>query len=162
SIDFKSEPGKGTRFEFVVDVALAETTTSVNNSYAYKKLPDEQRFLILVAEDDEVSFLFLTKLLAGKNLNLLHAKESSEAVDMCRNNQDIDLVLMDMKMPVMDGFEATRIIKTFRPSLPIIALTAFAFSEDREKALSAGCDDYLSKPLNTKKVIEMINRYLKA
>lgn len=162
SIDFKSEPGKGTRFEFVVDVALAETTTSVTNSYAYKKLPDEQRFLILVAEDDEVSFLFLTKLLAGKNLNFLHAKEGSEAVDMCRNHQDIALVLMDMKMPVMDGFEATRIIKTFRPSLPIIAVTAFAFSEDREKALSAGCDDYLSKPLNTKKVIEMINRYLKA
>lgn len=80
---------------------------------------------------------------------------------MCRQHPDIDLVLMDIKMPVMDGYEATRQIKKFRPGLPIIAQTAYALEGDLEISIAAGCDDYISKPLNKVILINCLNKFLK-
>lgn len=74
---------------------------------------------------------------------------------------DIDLILMDIRMPVMDGLEATKQIKSIRPELPVIAQTAYAFSEEKMQILSFGCDDYISKPIERKKLIELIDKYLK-
>ena len=116
------------------------------------------RRTILVAEDVESNFLLL-KAIIGKTYTLLHAWNGKEAVEMYEQSQP-DLILMDIKMPEMDGLEATRIIREISREIPIIALTAFAFDDDRVKALEAGCNDYLTKPLSAPLLKETIVKYL--
>jgi CheY-like chemotaxis protein len=101
------------------------------------------------------------EILRNFNSFPLWVKDGKRAVEICRTNPDIDLVLMDVKMPVMDGYSATLLIKEFAPDLPIIALTAHAFAGEKEKAKSYGCDDYLSKPIRQFDLINKINPYLK-
>ena len=113
---------------------------------------------ILVAEDVESNFLLL-KAIIGKTYNLLHAWNGKEAVELYEKSQP-DLILMDIKMPEMDGLEATRIIRQSSQEIPIIALTAFAFADDRVKALGAGCNDYLTKPLSAVLLKQTIAKYL--
>lgn len=115
---------------------------------------------VLVAEDDWISTQYLIRLLGESGINVIHAINGEQAVEIVKNIPDIDLILMDIRMPVMDGIEATKIIKKIRPDLPIIAQTAYAFSEERNTILSIGCDDYLIKPLVKKKVYEIISKYL--
>ncbi|MDA9875870.1 response regulator [Flavobacteriaceae bacterium] len=86
------------------------------------------------------------------------AKNGAEAVEICKKNDDINLVLMDLKMPVMDGFEAVKLIKEIRPKLPIVAQTAFSSIEDKEKVFAAGFNDFLSKPINKEALLDVINR----
>jgi two-component system cell cycle response regulator DivK len=102
--------------------------------------------LILIVEDDEASFLYLESVLRRIHARILHAENGFGALNMI-HNQAITIVLMDLKMPGMDGFEATKRIKAFKPDLPVIAITAYAMSGDEKRALDAGCDDYLTKPL---------------
>ena len=113
---------------------------------------------ILVAEDVESNFLLL-KAIIGKTYTLLHAWNGKEAVEIYEQSHP-DLILMDIKMPEMDGLEATRIIRKVSQEIPIIALTAFAFDDDRVKALEAGCNDYLTKPLSAPLLKETIAKYL--
>ena len=103
--------------------------------------------LILIAEDDEANFLLLVSMFRKSGYEILRARTGAEAVEKCMTNSDISLVLMDMKMPEMDGLEATRRIKEHNPALPVVAVTAYAMSGDRERALKAGCNDYISKPV---------------
>lgn len=93
-------------------------------------------------------------------MKILHAINGEIAVSMAKKNPDIDLVLMDIKMPVMNGLEATEKIKKIRPELPVIAQTAFASPVDNQKALDAGCDDYITKPLHRQLLLELVNKYL--
>lgn len=113
---------------------------------------------ILVAEDDENNFHLLRILLRNLNAEFIRAWDGEETIELVKQNPDISLILMDLKMPKIDGFEATKIIKKLYPNLPIIAQTAFALVGDREKALEAGCDDYISKPIDHKKLNAIINR----
>ncbi len=122
-----------------------------------EKIINEEK-TVLVAEDVESNFLLL-KAIIGKTYNLLHAWNGKEAVDIYEQSQP-DLILMDIKMPEMDGLEATRIIRKVSQEIPIIALTAFAFDDDRVKALEAGCNDYLTKPLSASLLKETIAKYL--
>lgn len=115
---------------------------------------------ILVVEDVESNFLYLNAVLSKINANIFWAKNGKEAVDIFRNQKNIDLILMDLQMPEMNGYEATRIIKLENPLVPIIAQTAFAMSDDREKALEAGCDDYLAKPIKSKDLLNTVEKYL--
>lgn len=94
------------------------------------------------------------------HVNLLYAKDGEEAVEMVKTKSDISLVLMDIKMPNMDGYTATRIIKNLQPKLPVIAQTAYAMSEDKQKSLEAGFDDYVSKPIVQEKFIKVIGTYI--
>ncbi|NTV92863.1 MAG: PAS domain S-box protein, partial [Chlorobiaceae bacterium] len=103
---------------------------------------------ILIAEDDEVSSLLLKRSLKGENITILHAHNGEEAVRLVQQNPAIRLVLMDIQMPVMNGFDATREIKALRPGLPVIAQTAFTSKEEKEKAKGAGCDGFITKPVN--------------
>ncbi len=103
--------------------------------------------VILIVEDDEPSYLYLVSLLRLLPYTLLRAENGKEAVDYCIENQDIKMILMDLKMPVMDGLTSTRKIKAFRSDLPIIAITAYAFSSDERMAINAGCDEFLPKPV---------------
>jgi PAS domain S-box-containing protein len=115
---------------------------------------------MLVAEDEESNLFLLREFLGNMNLEILHAWNGKQAVELVRENHDIGLVLMDIKMPIMGGYEATGLIKDIRPDLPVVAITAHALSGDREKALNAGCDEYISKPVSVKTLREMVIRYL--
>jgi two-component system, cell cycle response regulator DivK len=94
------------------------------------------------------------------NFNLIRVENGKEAVEICMSNDKIDLVLLDLKMPVMDGLEAMSLIRKFRPNLPFIALTAFAFDSDRKNAIECGCSDYISKPFSKKELIDTLLKYL--
>ena len=92
------------------------------------------------------------------NCNILHAKNGEEAIKICKKNYNIDLILMDLKMPIMDGFEATKQIKKIRPNIPIVAQTAFVSAEDKEKVFSLGFDDFISKPISKEALIAVISK----
>ncbi|MBA4407971.1 MAG: response regulator [Bacteroidota bacterium] len=117
---------------------------------------------ILIAEDVESNFLYLKAVLSKLNATIFWAKNGIEAVNLCHPDNAIDLVLMDLQMPDMNGYEATQALKKKYPELPIIAQTAFAMSDDREKAMDAGCDDYLAKPIKSKDLLFVVGKYIKS
>jgi CheY-like chemotaxis protein len=124
----------------------------VNNSWENKK--------ILIAEDEETNYLFIEAILEDTKAELLWAKNGVDAVELFNSQKDIDLILMDIKMPEMDGITATKQIRLTNSTIPIIAQTAYAMSEDKTKCLNAGCDDYLTKPINHKVLLATIEKYL--
>jgi CheY-like chemotaxis protein len=115
---------------------------------------------ILIAEDEKTNYLFLEALLKRTKAELIWAETGKAAIDAINEDPNIDIVLMDIKMPEMNGYEATYEIKKLRPTLPIIAQTAYALAGEKEKILSAGCDDYLSKPIMGKVLLEKIDNFL--
>ncbi len=115
---------------------------------------------ILITEDQDSNFMLLEVLMEIWGINTLRASTGKEAVDICKSNKDIDLVLMDIRLPDFNGLEATQIIKKDNPDLPIIAQTAYAIVGDREKALEAGCDEYISKPIRKDQLHELIFQFL--
>jgi PAS domain S-box-containing protein len=116
--------------------------------------------LILIAEDDEANSSFFKMVLVKNSFSYLLACNGREAIELCGTHPEISLILMDIKMPVMDGLEATRKIKEFRKDLPIIGVTAFAMTGDKEKALEAGCDEYLTKPVKPEYLLSAINKLI--
>lgn len=130
----------------------------VSNHNQMEETNNNIKKTILVAEDVESNFLLL-KAILGKTYNLLHANNGLEAIQMFENNAP-DLILMDVKMPVMDGLEATRVIRKKSTTLPIIALTAFAFDQDRIRVMDAGCNDFLTKPISSTLLKQTIEKYI--
>ena len=116
---------------------------------------------VLIVEDDISSYKLLKVLLHTLEIKTIWAEGGTESVEICSENPDIDLILMDIKMPDLNGYEATKRIKKFRPELPIIAQTAYALYGDDIKAKKAGCDEYITKPVNKKELFELISKYLK-
>ncbi|MFK5957525.1 MAG: PAS domain S-box protein [Lutibacter sp.] len=119
---------------------------------------------ILIAEDEEVNYLFLETLLVDilkLEYTILHAKNGVEAIEMCKTNPKISMVLMDLKMPVMSGYEATKKIREFLPKIPIIAQTAYSTKEEEDRAIEAGCNEFISKPINKEMLFKIIENYLK-
>ena len=115
---------------------------------------------ILIVEDNDNNFDLLKTYLKSTGANVLWAHDGDESVDLVRENGHIDLVLMDIQLPTVSGFDATRKIRETKNELPIIAQTAFAMVGDREKSLAAGCDDYISKPIRRKAFLDKIAKYL--
>ena len=113
---------------------------------------------ILVAEDNDSNYILMNYILK-KHYEYFRARNGQEAVELAESEKP-DLILMDIKMPVMDGLEATRQIKAKNPDLPIIALTANAFDSDRHAAFEAGCNDFIPKPVNAEKCIQTIAKYI--
>ena len=114
---------------------------------------------ILIAEDDEVSEKLLEMIVEKFSKKIFVAKTGFEVLDVCHNNLDLDLVLMDIKMPEMDGYEASRQIRAFNKDLIIVAQTAYALEGDREKAMEAGCNDYISKPILKDQLLDVMSKY---
>lgn len=114
---------------------------------------------ILIAEDDEINFIYLNVLLKSDHTNILRATDGRDAINQCINNLDIDVVLMDIKMPLVDGYTATKEIKLVRKDLPILAVTAFSSSEDKQKAIEAGCDEFITKPVKKEMLVEKFANY---
>ncbi len=160
-----SETGKGSVFYFTFPIegelsGDKESDQSLMAPIATKTGLGLSNFTLLVAEDDESNFLVIKELLGDSNLMVIHAKNGKEAVDICKDNLTIDIVLMDIKMPLMDGHEATKQIKKLNPGLPIIAQTAYALPDDKEKAARAGFDAYITKPINKKELLETIHKII--
>jgi CheY-like chemotaxis protein len=103
----------------------------------------------------------LKAVLSKLSATVFWAKNGIEAIDLCTPENAIDLILMDLQMPDMNGYEATKILKKKFPKLPIVAQTAFAMSDDREKAIDAGCDDYLAKPIKSKDLLSVVGKFIK-
>ncbi|MBE0424430.1 MAG: PAS domain S-box protein [Lutibacter sp.] len=140
-------------------VNIISTSTLENVKTSEKN----EKHTILIAEDEEVNFMVLETLLEDKlklPCTIIHAKDGLEAVEISKTNPEIGLVLMDIKMPKMDGHEATKRIKEFHPNLPIIAQTAYSSPEEKEKAFLAGCDDFMSKPISKDVLKSMLGKYL--
>lgn len=154
-ITLQSELKRGSTFK----VLLPYT----NENHQYKPTnSNQQHSTILVAEDEEMNYLYIEELLetTHPNVKLLHAKNGEEVLEFCHTQASIDLILMDIKMPVMNGYKATTEIKKIFPDLNIIALTAYSTNKDKQKAYDAGCIDFLSKPINKNRLKQMINKYL--
>lgn len=116
--------------------------------------------LVLIAEDERANFEFLKKVVERTGATIIHAKNGLEAVDICSSDDSVDVVLMDIMMPEMNGLEATGIIKGLRPGLPVVAQTALAMEGDAEKILRSGCDDYISKPIRINELITILDKHL--
>lgn len=117
--------------------------------------------VVLITEDEEVNFYYLKTLLQRADATVIRAKNGKEAVEIITEHKGgIDLILMDLNMPVMDGYEAMRIIKSRHPSIPIIAQTAYTMNNDRHRCLQAGFNDYIAKPINRLALYRMVNENL--
>ncbi len=158
----ESEVGKGSTFYFTQPYLNRSDNKNniANNNSAIGGINQGRRFKILVVEDDETSEMLLTIALEKLNAEVLNARSGSQAVELCRCIPDIDIVLMDIKMYGMNGYDATREIRTFNAQIPIIAQTAFGQIGDREKAMEAGCSDYITKPIDITSLKEIIQQQL--
>lgn len=160
-IGLNSEPGKGSCFWFTHPYIRTRSVSAVASDAEMRQpgVSEGEMPVVLVAEDTDSNFL-LVSLILKKGYEVLRAHNGAEAVRMCREFAP-DVVLMDMKMPVMDGLEATRQIREAGSSVPIIAVTAYAYDSDRAKALDVGCDDYIAKPLTGDVLKKKLRKHLK-
>ncbi|RLD82991.1 MAG: hybrid sensor histidine kinase/response regulator [Bacteroidetes bacterium] len=154
-ITLKSEKGKGSTFLVTIPYKPAHHKININKLSGEKKT-------ILIVEDEEVNHLYIETLLEEMEAEIvtLHAKNGKEAIELCKRNKEINLILMDLKIPKMDGFEATSIIKKMFPVIPVVAQTAYSTKADKDKAFKSGCDDFISKPITEKTLHAIINKYL--
>jgi CheY-like chemotaxis protein len=157
----ESEPSAGSVFYFTIpvlpdkylkEIKSEDNTLTMQKNYSGKT--------ILIAEDEKSNFDFIKILFTRMNIRVLWAKNGREAVDLCETDPSINLVLMDIKMPLLDGYEATKLIKNKRGELPVIALTAYTMISDKLEAEKAGCDGYLSKPVRINQLTELLENYL--
>jgi signal transduction histidine kinase len=158
-----SELNKGSVFYFTLPFNKDESSIE----YITEKDADDTRTdsynwtnkIILVAEDEPTNFKYIANVLSPTSIRLLWAKNGLETCEYLKKRGDIDLVLMDIRMPIMDGYEATKKIKAINGKIPIIAQTAYALDYEKEEILKAGCDDYIAKPYSDSELLKMINRY---
>lgn len=151
----QSTPNQGTNIYFTLPIekneAKFDTSGNIHNIFNWKNK------VVLVAEDIDINYKLIEEILAPTHAKIIWAKDGKEAVELCLNNDNIDLVLMDIKMPKMDGFQASEEIKKHKNHLKIIGQTAYAHDNDRQKCIKAGFDNYISKPIKIDNLLEIIN-----
>ncbi len=145
----ESKPEKGSKFYFTLPYNKYVKTETYKKHDAEKEqiIKQNKKVKLLIVEDEEFADAYLTEILDAQQFDLLHAADGVEAVNTSRDNPDLDIILMDIKIPLKDGFVATKEIREFNKTVKIIAQTAYALPGDKEKTLTAGCDDYISKPI---------------
>ena len=158
-ITVSSEIGKGSIFNFTIPLKYDQSEKDTKEISNKNNTDLDSKIVILVAEDDNINFLLIKKMLELKNHTIIRAVNGKEAVFLCTTNPSINLVFMDIKMPIMDGYAAFKEIRVLFPNLPVIAQTAHSSAEDKEKVLHAGFTDYITKPLNREKLFELIYKY---
>jgi hypothetical protein len=156
----ESEEGIGSTFYFTLPYN-AKTTKEIVVQQLDDSKTDEQirKLKILIAEDDEVSEILLDKTVKRFASEIIKVRSGAEAIEACKKNHDIDLILMDIRMPEMGGYEATRQIREFNKDVVIIAQTAYGLFGERKKATDAGCNDYIAKPIKKEELIALIQKY---
>ena len=163
TLRIESEPGKGSTFFFTIPGhnEIENNAQITRSGPAEEPLDQNRKLNILIAEDDETSDLLFSIALTKISNEIFHAKTGAEAVIICRSHPDIDLIMMDIQMSEMNGYEATRQIRQFNKHVIIIAQTAFGYSNEREMSMEAGCNDYMSKPINQLEFLELIRKHIK-
>ena len=157
----ESEEGKGSAFYFTIPCSTVTGKENVIKNIDPAVAEDNQikQLKILIAEDDEKSELLIAIAVKKFARELLRVKNGMDAIEVCRNNSDLDLVLMDIEMPEINGYEATRQIRHFNQNVVIIAQTAYALAGEREKVIAAGCNDYIAKPYNKTSLTALLKNY---
>ena len=165
SIWVESVEGSGSTFYFTLpaksDSAETQIADKKISSQNEKTKPKVKGLKILIVEDDEASRQFLSILIKDFGNEILEVQTGNETLELCRQHKDIDLILMDIQMPGLDGYEATRRIREFNKEVIIIAQTAYGLSGDSEKVLEAGCNDYIAKPIKKDELLTLIQKYFK-
>jgi signal transduction histidine kinase/CheY-like chemotaxis protein len=156
-IKVKSTIGQGSVFSFTIPLKFDRTVKAIKPKKVKSFYRNYDNEIILVAEDDTINFLLLRKIIESKNHTVLRAKNGQEAVDICKENPNITLVFMDIKMPILDGYQAFEKIKVIKPELPVVAQTAYSSFEDKEKMMQFGFMDCITKPLDKEKVFELLD-----
>lgn len=155
-----SEQEHGSKFLFTIPYIPTQQSQLTQTITTKEDSMNPKTNVILIAEDEEINFLYLEESLRDFEYEIVRAHDGEEAVEICKNDERISLVLMDIKMPNMDGYTALKEIQKIRPELPIIAQTAYAMLSDKEMALEAGFKDYLAKPIKTADLFNTLNQYL--
>lgn len=160
-IDFKSQVGIGTTFTFSILLHYDESEDIGVSEESKITVPIDMgnEKIILVAEDDNINFILIEKLLKMNGFKIIRAKDGAEAVQLCKENKEIDLIFMDIKMPNLNGYEAFQKIREFNTEIPIIAQTSYSFSEEIDRIKEIGFNDYLSKPLDKVKIATLLKKY---
>ncbi|MFO7789631.1 MAG: ATP-binding protein, partial [Bacteroidales bacterium] len=159
-IRVESEEGRGSAFYFTLPYITELAAETIDRKLSPSGKNDDVRKLkILIAEDDEVSEMLLDEIVRIFGKEILKARTGVEAVEVCRDNPDTDLILMDIRMPEMGGYEAVQQIREFNKEVIIIAQTAYGQKGDREKSIESGCNDYLAKPVSGDELLGMIQKY---
>ncbi|NOZ46684.1 MAG: transporter substrate-binding domain-containing protein [Chlorobi bacterium] len=161
TIKLESELNKGSTFTFTIPLAIVEYSKSKEDITVKQKTNyNWKNKIILIAEDEELNYIFLQQVLDKTTAKIIWAKNGLEALDYCSAGHTVDVILMDLKMPEMDGYEATTNILKIRKQIPIIAQTAYAMSNERSKAFAVGCKAYLTKPINPKLLINTVAKFI--
>lgn len=158
SISVSSKVGVGSVFSFTIPLKYDNNQETSSSVKSINNLEINGNKTILIAEDDNINFLLLKKILQIRNYTVIRAVNGQEAVELCSNNPEINLVFMDIKMPILDGYAALKKIKKIKPNLPIIAQTAHSSSEDKARIIGAGFIDFIIKPLDKEKIFELIDK----
>jgi CheY-like chemotaxis protein len=151
---------KGSSFYFSHPFKMMNISNSVIDPQKENSILNGKGKTVLVVEDDKFSFKYLEAILRRYDIDILHAVNGLEAIEICNANPHISLVLMDIQLPNLSGYDATREIRKLNRVMPIIAQTANAFDEDRNKCLDAGCNEYLAKPISMSILVEILTKYL--
>jgi PAS domain S-box-containing protein len=160
-IEVESEEGVGSTFRCILPITLT-SMKHVNSTNELKENFNKiNGDLFLLVEDDDINIKYIQEILKNRGFKMIHARTGEEAIKFCRENQNIALVLMDIKLPVMNGYEATRQIKKLRAELPVIAQTAYAQDLDKELAFASGCSDYIIKPFKKEVLLSKILEHLR-
>ncbi|MBC8342862.1 MAG: response regulator [Bacteroidetes bacterium] len=125
-----------------------------------KKHYDWMEKLILVVEDMETNHMLIDSILRRTNAQVLWAMDGETAIELCKEHESIDIVLMDIRLPGIDGYETTREIRKFRPDIPIVAQTAYVYHNNKHLVLDAGCDDLITKPIKKDVLLRKVNKYI--
>jgi PAS domain S-box-containing protein len=155
----ESKPGKGTNFFF--DIPAKTNLISEADNLDYEALTFKGKN-ILIAEDEKVNFILFNTILSKKGANVFHARTGTEVVELVKNKKyNFDLIIMDIKMPELNGIECLKIIKTIDSEIPVIACTAYAHANDEKNLLQEGFDEYISKPINRKELLYLIQKRIR-
>lgn len=157
----ESEINKGSTFFFTLPLIIPNCTFKIpDDKFDSSFTKSFEGKTILVAEDEDINYRFIEETLLPTHVRILRAKTGTEAINLFKNFNNISLVLMDIRMPELNGYEATRLIKEMNPKIPVIAQTAYAMGEDKAKGISSGCDDYLAKPIKPDLLIGTIKKFI--
>ena len=157
SIWFSNNPENGTTFFFTIP--FKEVAVKVDLKVEKEILSEKKN--ILIVEDDTVSAEYIAEVLNVDNYNLIYTRDGKEAVEYCKTKKDIDLILMDIQLPILNGEEATRQIREFNKDVPIIAQTANAFNTDKDRCMKVGCNDYIAKPITPESLKNIVKKYIR-
>lgn len=161
-ISVQSQEGIGTTFKFWIPLKyeILETDKKFESPKTIALILDES-IKILVAEDDNVNFMLIKRMLKSDKIQVIRAVDGQQAIDICKENGNFDMIFMDIRMPNKNGHEAFESIREFNPKIPIVAQTSYSFPEEIDKIVKTGFNDYISKPLNKDAILGLVEKHVK-